>query len=150
METLIAFGINWKLLLIQAVNFAIVLAILYRFLYRPIFAIIDKRQKVIQKGLEDAQAAARSREATANEREEMLASAREEGGKIVEGLRQHAVSEEKELLRAAQDKSGAILEEARTRSREEHDHLLRQSEEEIAKMAVLAAEKILRASHNKS
>ena len=39
-----AFGINWKLLLIQGINFSVLLAILSYFLYRPLMKVIDERR----------------------------------------------------------------------------------------------------------
>lgn len=144
MEALSAFGVNGKLLLIQGVNFALLLFILYRFLYRPVFRMLEERQSVIKKGLADAADAEAAREAIERERVAIIASAREDGGKIVENLRRHAIEQEKDLLRAAQEKSGSILEEARTQGEEERQYILRQSENEVARMAVLGAEKILR------
>lgn len=45
------FGIDWKLLLAQAVNFFILLFILQRFAYKPILGILRKRKQEIEKGL---------------------------------------------------------------------------------------------------
>lgn len=144
MEALDAFGINWKLLVIQGVNFGIVLLILYRFLYRPLFAVLERRQNTIAKGLEDARIAVLERAKMNEEKEKTIRDAREIGGHIVEELRKNAHAEEKEILRNAQEKSSAILGEARSRGEEEREHLVREAEKEVARMAVLAAEKILR------
>ncbi len=146
MEALLAFGVNWKLLLIQAVNFSLLLAILYRFLYRPVFALLEKRQAVIAKGLEDADRAAKERSVIAGEKDGILRSAREEGGHIVEGLRKDGIENERKMVRETQEKTAAMLADARAKGEEERTHILRESEKEVARMAVLAAEKILRAS----
>ena len=53
-EILEVFGINWKLLLIQSVNFGILLLVLWRFLYRPLVKIMGERQSVIAKGVQNA------------------------------------------------------------------------------------------------
>ncbi|MEK7664381.1 MAG: hypothetical protein AAB340_03025 [Patescibacteria group bacterium] len=50
-------GINWKLLLSQAVNFFILLLILRAFVYKPLLAVIKKRNEKIREGLEKAQIA---------------------------------------------------------------------------------------------
>ena len=47
-------GINWKLLLSQAVNFFILLMILRFFVYKPLLAVIKKRNEKIKLGLEKA------------------------------------------------------------------------------------------------
>lgn len=47
-------GIDWKLFLSQAVNFFILLLILRAFVYKPLLALIEKRQSIIKEGLEKA------------------------------------------------------------------------------------------------
>ncbi len=146
MEALSAFGVNRELLLIQVANFGLLLFILYRFLYKPLFAILEKRQIEIQKGIDDAKSATEEKERIANEKDAIMQSAREEGGKIVEGLRKEGLEAERKMLRESQEKSTILLGEARAKAEEERAYLLRESEKEIARIATLAAEKILRAS----
>lgn len=141
------FGIHWQLLAAQMVNFAIALFVLHRYVYKPIFAILEKRQGVISKGLEDAANAAKEMEQAASEKGAILASAREEGGKLSESLRKQAIDQEQGIIRAAQEKSAALFAEARQKAAAESEHLMRESEKEIARMAVLASEKILRSGH---
>ena len=147
MEVLQAFGINWKLLLIQGVNFGLLLAILYRYLYKPLFAVLDKRQAEIAQGLKDAEASSKERIELADSKDAILQSAREEGGKIVDGLRKEGTEQERKIVRDAQEKSQALLSDAKQKAEEEKAYMLRESEKEVAKMAVLAAEKILRTAH---
>ena len=144
MEIFHVFGIHWKLLTAQMVNFAIALFVLYRYAYKPIFDIIAKRQGIIAKGLEDAATAAQEMEKVQSEKGAILASAREEGGKLSESLRKQAIEQEQGIIRAAQEKSAALFAEARQKAAAESEHLMRESEKEIARMAVLASEKILR------
>ena len=146
MDALAAFGINWKLLVIQGVNFGLLLLILYRFLYKPLFAMLERRQGEIERGLRDADLATKSKEAIEAQKGELIAMAREEGGKIVDQLRKQAIAEEKEIVRHAQERGVAMLSEAKERADAEREHILRESEKEIARMATLAAEKILRSS----
>ncbi len=140
------FGIHWKLLAAQMVNFSIALFVLHRYVYKPIFAILAERQEKIAKGLQDAAHVATERMRLDEEGVLLLRTAREEGGKIVETLRKEGIIEEGKIVREAQEKSAALISEAQARAREEHAHMLRESEKDIAKMAILGAEKILRAS----
>ncbi|OGZ08467.1 MAG: ATP synthase F0 subunit B [Candidatus Lloydbacteria bacterium RIFCSPHIGHO2_02_FULL_50_13] len=144
MDALLAFGVNWKLLLIQGLNFGLLLLVLYKFLYKPLFALIDKRQQAIEKGLKDAEAAGHEKEKVLREKDSILASAREEGGKIADGIKKQAMQNERDTLHEAQAKSANLIAEARVRAEAEREHLLRESEKEVARMAVLAAEKILK------
>jgi F-type H+-transporting ATPase subunit b len=146
MEILNAFGIEWKLLVIQAINFGIALFVLYRYAYGPIMSILEKREKELKEGVEASKAAKEKEAAIDRERDGIIRSAREEGGKIVEHLRKEGIEAERKLLRESQEKSVALLTDAKRQAEEEKAHILRESEKEIAKMAVLAAEKLLRGS----
>lgn len=150
MDALTAFGVNWKLLLIQGVNFGVLLFLLHRYLYKPLFAVLAKRQEVIAGGLRDAEKAKSEMARVTTESEELLRHAREEGGKLVEALHKQGIDGERDIIRTANEKSAAILEEAKRRAEEERVHLFRESEKELAKMAMLSAEKILRASSTKN
>ena len=57
-DLLISFGVDWRLLIIQAVNFAVLLAALTYFLYKPVTNMLDERRKKIAQGVKDAEAAA--------------------------------------------------------------------------------------------
>ncbi len=46
------FGIDWRLLLAQAVNFFLLLFVLKKFAYKPILAMLARRRHEIEKGFE--------------------------------------------------------------------------------------------------
>ena len=144
MEILNAFGIDWKLITIQGLNFVVVLFVLYRYAYTPVLAILEKRKKIIEDGLRDAAAAKVVKQEMEAERTRTLRDAREEGGKLVETLRKQGVEEERMILRNAQEKSATLLAAAEKRTAEERAHMLQEAEREIAKLAILGAENILR------
>jgi len=56
-ELLKQLGINWKLFLSQAVNFFILLTVLWFFVYRPLMKVLKERSKRIKEGLEKAEEA---------------------------------------------------------------------------------------------
>mgnify|MGYP001588456271 CR=1 FL=1 len=56
MELISKLGIDWKLLVAQIVNFFILLFVLYKFAYKPVLEMLEKRSKTIEKGIHDAKA----------------------------------------------------------------------------------------------
>ena len=56
-ELFAAFGIDWKLLLAQSVNFLIVFGGLTYFLYKPLMRALAAREEKIAKGVKDAEEA---------------------------------------------------------------------------------------------
>lgn len=59
-ELLKTFGVDWKLLLTQMLNFAVLFFILKKFAYGPVLSMLEKRRQIIAKGLDDASEAKKS------------------------------------------------------------------------------------------
>jgi F-type H+-transporting ATPase subunit b len=144
MEIFHAFGIEWKLLVIQMINFAVVVFVLHRYAYKPIISLLEERRGVIAKSLQDAEEVKKEKAALVNEKNTTLAQAREEGAEIVAQLRKSGDEKVRETLKDADEKAAAILIHAQHKAEEEKAFLMRESEKEIAKMVVLGIEKVLR------
>ena len=56
-DILTQFGIDWKLLVSQLINFCLILIILNFFVYKPILKVIQKRNDKIKEGLDKAKEA---------------------------------------------------------------------------------------------
>ncbi len=106
-------GIDWKLLLAQGFNFAIVLIVLTRFVYRPLVVLMDERRRIIEKGVEDAAAAEVRLLEITKERKIVLRAAEKEGELIIEELEtrgrenaaiivERAESDARQLIRVAE------------------------------------------------
>lgn len=138
------FGVNWKLLVIQAVNFSILLLALWYFLYRPVVRMLEKRQQVIEQGVSDAKAAEQSRGDIEKKREGLILAATKEAEGLVEQARMQGREEERDIVGQAQLRADRELREAKARAHELKETALRESEKEIARLAILSAEKILK------
>lgn len=143
-ELFAVFGINWKLLLIQALNFGILLVILWKFLYTPVLKMIDERRAKIAEGVKNAEEAGEKLAQSEAKGKEMEATASREAEKIVASARERAEEKGAELVRAAETRAEAVLADAEAHAEESKRQALKQSEREIARAAMLAAEKILR------
>jgi F-type H+-transporting ATPase subunit b len=82
-----ALGINGGFFLAQIVNFLLIGAVLTAALWGPASNMINTRATKIQKGLEDAAAAARARQNAEAEADKILAEARGERQKLIEEAR---------------------------------------------------------------
>ncbi len=142
-EIVHAFGIDGKLIVIQMINFALLLGALWYFLYTPVMRILEEREKKLAQGVEDAdKAAVALREADA-EKGVVLKDAREEAEAILHRARAHAVTKGNEIVVDAEEKALRVLEDAKVRAEEESVRAKKASEAEIAAGAILAAEQIL-------
>ncbi len=137
------FGINWKLLLVQAVNFAVLLAALWYFLYRPVMRLLDKRREKIAQGIKDAEAAALKLEAAEAEKAAALRRATTEAEAIIERAHEREKTQKEEFRADLHAEGVRAITEAAARAEEIKRAAREESREEIARLAVLAAKKVL-------
>lgn len=143
-EALHVFGINWKLLITQAVNFGIVLLVLTFVLYKPLMRTLEERQARIKKGVEDAAAAEAARLNAEEEGRRVMADAARKAEKALADAHVKAGTEEERIVREAHEEEGRIMRDAKERAMEEKRKVLSEGKEEIARMVVLGAERILK------
>lgn len=138
-----AFGIEWDLLIAQAVNFLIVLGVLTYFLYKPALRAIDARREKIAEGIRAAnEADARLAEAESEKKGIVAAAVRDAEG-IVTAARERAEERAGEIVEDANLRADSILKDAGDRAEEAKRRMLAESERDITRAAMLAAEKIL-------
>lgn len=139
-----AFGIDGKLIIIQLINFGILMVALGYFLYKPMLRILDERAEKIAQGLKDAEAAAAAKAEATTEKQTILTSAHQEAGEVAKRAKAAADATAAEIVSGAQDKAAAVLSDAEAKREQIKAAALKESEKEIASLAVLAAEKVLR------
>lgn len=145
MEQLIqAFGIDVRLITIQIINFAILMGLLSYFLYKPVLKLLREREERIVQGIKDAEAAAVAKNQAEAEKQTILAVAQSEAVAVAERAKAHADATSEETLAAARSKAAAMIAEAEARGADIKKQAEKESEAEIAKLAILATEKLLR------
>ena len=145
MEQLIqAFGIDTRLIVVQIINFGLLLALLSYFLYRPILNLLEEREAKITQGIKDAEAAAAAKADAETEKRDILKAAHHEASDVADRAKIVANEQSETIVAAANAKVTKLLEDAEAAGVARKAQLERESEAEMAKLAVLAAEKILR------
>jgi F-type H+-transporting ATPase subunit b len=147
-EILNAFGVDWKLISIQIFNFTILAVLLWYFLYTPVLNLLHERQEKIKKGISDADAAAALKEQTGVEKSAVLSAAQGEAEDVVKRAHEHASLKVAETLQKAEERASDIVADAEVKAEIERQNALKASETEVAKLAVLAAEKLLRSTNS--
>ena len=120
MEALVkTFHIDWSLLLAQAVNFALVLAILYKFAYKPVLKVLNDRTGKIEKGLRDAETAGEKLIEMERREKEVLIKAKEEAQKIIDKAEKIAQKNTQDMKISAKEQSVKFLADAKERIEQE-------------------------------
>lgn len=144
MEKLIeAFGIDGRLIVIQIVNFSILAVALTYFLYGPVMKMLAEREAKIKQGVADAEAAATAKADADSEKAAVLSAANKEAEAVVVRAKEHAEEKGSDIVKAAEQKAENVLQDAKIKGVEISNQARKESEAEIAKLAVLAAEKVL-------
>lgn len=143
-----AFGLNWSLLIAQVVNFAIVLIALWYFLYKPVMAMLARRQEIVAKSVKDAAKIEELFARADGEAEARVQTADVEAEKIVANARESAASLKAQLLKEAEARAALVAQDAKAHATESIARARRESEQDIARLAILAAEKVLTKSHD--
>ena len=138
------FGIDWRLLLIQIINFAILLFLLKIFLYKPIMKIIDERKVKIEKGMADAEEATVKLGLAEESAHKMLQEAQNKAEKLTEETYDLLRQFKDEKTKEAEEDGQKILAAAEKEKKTLRERAVREAEEEVTRMSILGAEKILK------
>ncbi len=144
MEQLIhAFGIDIRLITIQMINFVVLLGLLSYFLYKPVFNLLAQREETIKKGIADAEEAAQAKALATQEKQEVLTAAQKEAGEITARAEGFGKERTEVMLKEAAEKAAHAIKDAEAKSALLKAQAIKESEAEIARLAILAAEKVL-------
>lgn len=138
-----AFGLDAKLVVIQIINFAVMVALLSYFLYKPLLNMLDERERTIAKGVKDAEDAAAAKAEADTAKQATLAKAHQEAEAINARAKESADVKANDIVATANTKADEIVKDAEQKREDIKAQAHKESEAEIAKLAVLAAEKVL-------
>ncbi|MDO8536994.1 MAG: ATP synthase F0 subunit B [bacterium] len=119
-------GLDWKLLLSQAINFFILLLILRFLVYKPLLEILAQRRKKIERGLEEADEAERRLGEITLIQKEKIKEAEGQALGIMRSAEEQAKKEEKRMLAEAAEKEKQILKFAEAKAQGEREAALKQ------------------------
>jgi len=133
-------------LLIQVVNFAILLFVLHRLLYRPLLAKMEERSSAIKKSLDEAQAARAEAARQQEENAARLKAAYAEAASIRDQALKDAGEEQRRLVEAARAESQRMIESAKAQLDADVRRAREDLRREVGDLAVGIAEKLIHKS----
>ena len=137
------FGLNWKLVVAQMVNFAIVAFLLYRFAFKPVLATIEERQKKISDGLQYAEEMKRKLAESEKKHAETIREAQQEAQRILGEARTQAKEYVDNQTAEAAAKVEDMLERGREANELERQKMLSDVRKEVARLVVQTAGRVL-------
>lgn len=137
-------GLDTALLVSQIVNFLLLLILLKKFAYGPILKMLESREEKIRKSLKNAEKIQLELSEAETTKAREIARAKEEARKIIEAAYVTAQNANEKTMQETQTKTREIVEKAKEEIRAEKDKSLREAEGQIADLALIIAEKILK------
>ena len=125
------------------VNFTIVLLVLYKFAYKPILKILNDRTEKIDKGLKDAENAARKMEEMTTKEKEILGEAKKEAQKIITEAEKVGTKNKEEIIIESNKQAEKILVDAEKKIESEKTKMFTEVKAEVADLIVAATGKII-------
>jgi F-type H+-transporting ATPase subunit b len=129
-------GIQWKILLAQTVSFSLVFFVLWRFAYRPIFAMLEARRQKIAEGMADAEKIKAELAHTEAERKRILAQAGDQANELIEQARTAAARVREVETQKAIAAAEQIVTRAREAAAQDHARMLAELKREVGRLVV--------------
>lgn len=138
-----ALGIDLKTLLIQAVNFFILLFLLWKFAYKPILKMLNERTEKIDQSLKMAQENQKKAEQLENQIKEATEKNRQQAKAMLDESRQVAETIKKKIKEEAHQEADQLMKMAETRLKQQKEELKEELRRDMAKLVMAATEKLL-------
>jgi len=138
-----ALGIDLKLLIAQAVNFIIVMLVLWKFAYNPILAMLDERRKKVEQGITDSEKASKSLGKAEIEAGKIREKAYQEANEILKNAKDEANMEAAQLIKKSSEQADRIIANAKEEATLTKNNALKEARKEITQVVAIALDKIV-------
>ena len=129
-------GIHWKILAAQAINFSIVLFVLWRFAYKPVFNMLEARRQKIAEAMANADKIKAELAKTQADRKAVLAQAGDQANEMIEQARTAAARVREVETQKAIAAAEQIVTKAREAAAQDHARMLADLKREVGRLVV--------------
>ena len=129
-------GIQWTKLIPQLFNFGIVLFVLWKWAYKPVFAMLDARHQKIAESVVNADKIKAELAKTEAARRDILTQAGDQANKLIEEARAAAARVREQETQKAITAAEQIMIRAREAAVQDHDRMLRELKREVGRLVV--------------
>jgi len=130
-------------LVLQVVNFLILIVLLQRFLYKPLTQFLATRADGIKRSLEEAKAAREAAAKAQQEYEARIAATRREAAALREAAVREVEEERQRLLKASRDEAARLVTEAKAQIGQEVKRAKAELREEVVGLSLGVAERLI-------
>lgn len=136
-------GLNVPLLIVQTLNFFVILLVLRLFLYKPVLGMLDRRSERIREGLDAAERSKQQAASAEQEVAQQIDEARRQGQALISQAQDVSSRIQDEARNQARQEGETLLERARNEIQLERDQAISELRKEFAGLTISAAEKVI-------
>ena len=126
------------------VNLLVLCWIFKKFIFDRVMGVINQRDEMIQKQFSEAKKSQDDAESLKSDYKKKLESAKTQADQIILDARARAEAEQEKALERTRQEADSMLEKAKADIASEQEKATKAAEAEIAKLAILAARKIVK------
>jgi len=130
------FGVDWTHLISQIISFGIVCALLYRFAYKRVLAMLETRRQEISEGLANAEKIKGELALAKDEHLAIVAKANQEATKLIQEAQAAAARVQEKETQKAIASAEEIIAKAREAAAQDHLRMLGELKREVGRLVV--------------
>ena len=137
-------GVEWGTTLVTLATFVILLALLKKFAWGPLKEVMDKRERDINKYIDDAEQAKINAQKLEEENRKTLKETQDEVQRILDDAKIQARKQHEEIIHEANVRANGMIETAQSEINSEKERALADINNQVSELSVLIASKVLR------
>lgn len=143
MEIFKTFGLDPILMAAQIVNFLIIIYILKRFLYKPLFSVLKQRQDLAKESVKKAEDSSKALEKAQAEEQAIIKKAQETAHQIIKDAKEQSVEILKKAEEVTKIQTDKMLNDAKTQIALETTQAQKQLDKYVVKLSLELLKKSL-------
>jgi F-type H+-transporting ATPase subunit b len=136
-------GLNLGFLIVQILNFAIIMVVLVAWVYKPLMGMLQRRREKIEKGLEDAQVAADARANAEKDAEALMAETQAKAAHMIREATEKAETANRDVRAEAEAEMANARKAGMAEIETEKERALNELRVHVTALAIAAAQKII-------
>ncbi|MBU2542541.1 F0F1 ATP synthase subunit B [Patescibacteria group bacterium] len=136
-------GLNGQLFAFQLLNFAVVVAIVWFLILKPLTKTLEERKKLIDESLDKAKEVDSNLQMAEIKFQERIDEAKAEASKVMSKVQEEGVELTNKMKERAQKEIELVVDQAKRNIKIEKEEMMAGLKEETASLVVAAVEKIL-------
>ena len=136
-------GVEWGTTIVTIITFIILLALLKKFAWGPLKEVMDKRERDINRDIDEAEEAKLNAQKLEEENKKTLKETQDEVQRILEDARVQAHKQQEDIIHEANIRANGMIETAQSEINSEKERALTDINNQVSELSVLIASKVL-------